>query len=74
MSDDADFAGVLIDRETEALIARRREALAPDLTGLPTARDCADCGRPIPAPRLAVLPGTARCVACASRREVTHVH
>ncbi|HMM39071.1 MAG TPA: TraR/DksA C4-type zinc finger protein [Desulfovibrio sp.] len=65
MADEVDMAQQVHEREVAAaisLIVHRREDEGPEyVDGVPC---CRDCGDPIPARRLAALPGIGRCVAC----------
>lgn len=56
-----------IDISTEEAIARVRAA-APQLRG-ESARDCVECGEPIPENRRQALPGVKLCVACQAERD-----
>ena len=68
MSDIADQATDLIDREANAIFARhaaRTHGPAPVwINGAPT---CADCGDDLPAARAQA--GRGRCIACQERHE-----
>lgn len=69
--DIADLAQDTIDATLAAALAaaRRPLHLVPqphDATGRAC---CADCGEPIPAARLAILPRACRCAGCQGRAE-----
>ena len=64
MSDDADQAAELAALEVTSRLAARRRAVAR-----PARTDCADCGDPIEARRLAVVPNAIRCAECQSDHE-----
>lgn len=66
--DIIDHASDLEERHRAAALAAHRAARAP---APGTAADglCADCGDPIPAARLARVPGARRCVECQQREE-----
>ncbi|MDE1149706.1 MAG: TraR/DksA C4-type zinc finger protein [Azospirillaceae bacterium] len=63
-----DQAQALEQAQLDRALAGRRRPGAADLTP----RDCLGCGEPIPAPRLALVPGAMRCTPCQRRYEATH--
>lgn len=66
--DDLDRASALETREREAAIARARQmgiGIGPAPVG---ARDCEDCGEPIPQARIDAVPHAERCAFC--QREI----
>ena len=63
-SDDLDTALVQMKSETLARIE-----LALDRLEHGTYGDCAECGEPIPTPRLQALPFAVRCAPCEGARE-----
>lgn len=64
-ADPLDQAADLTDQQRDdALAAGAATRAALFRAKPPAARDCIDCGDPIPAERLAAVPGTARCVQC----------
>jgi DnaK suppressor protein len=79
MGDVADQAGELVDHyqaaalkhlhEEQERLRRIEQSIAPAQPG--DERECRDCGKEIPAERLAVLPRAMRCVKCAELAE-TH--
>jgi len=57
----------IVDRAAEAEENFRQDALAAREARIPRgpcAKDCADCGEPIPAARRRAAPGATRCVDC----------
>lgn len=68
MADLADRADALVAALAEQALARHRasalQAEAVDAPAPGAARDCLDCGVPVPAQRLAAVPNTQRCIAC----------
>lgn len=54
-----------IDASVEDAVQRARDAL----TSGESARECEECGEPIPQPRREALPGVRRCVSCQSAAE-----
>lgn len=64
-ADPLDQAADLTDQQRDDALAAGAATRAALFRGAaPTARDCIDCGDPIPAERLAAVPGAARCVLC----------
>ena len=63
-SDDLDTALVQMKSETLARVELALRRLEDGTYG-----DCAECGRPIPTPRLQALPFAVRCAPCEGARE-----
>ncbi|HWJ72393.1 MAG TPA: TraR/DksA C4-type zinc finger protein [Kaistia sp.] len=64
MSDDADQANDLAERERAASVARLKAPAAPlDLA------DCVACGEPIPPLRRQLIPNAIRCTGCQADHE-----
>ena len=57
------------DTVNDAVEAARLRMPAGD-----SAKECDDCGEPIPAKRRAALPGVRTCIACQSERDRAVVH
>lgn len=71
--DDFDRASEVEAQFQAASLAKHRQQ-HPTFAGTsPQARNCIDCGFPIPAVRLDALPGAVRCVDCQQQRERRHV-
>jgi RNA polymerase-binding transcription factor DksA len=68
---DKDFAEQVVQMENDAVLAGIGEATAAELAQINRALAagtygmCSNCGRPIDARRLQVLPYSDRCIACA---------
>lgn len=72
MTDLADQASLLQDREVETRLAEVRRANARMPAGeRPPVRTCCDCPDPIEARRLAANPHAVRCTVCQAERERT---
>lgn len=64
--DEADWAKQISDESTLAAV---KNALRNGAARAPARSDCLQCGEPIPAARIAAVPGVQRCVDCQSVRE-----
>lgn len=65
-----DWMDHLQDQQALASDELQRACRMPDVPP-PSARDCDECGEPIPHQRLAALPTTQHCVTCATALEHT---
>jgi RNA polymerase-binding transcription factor DksA len=68
MIDLADRAAADEERAME-LFQRERERLGGGTAAVPLQINCVDCGELVPMARLAAVPRTLRCAACASEVE-----
>lgn len=63
MPDETDYIQSRVMADTEAVIADRVRYEGE------SARECEDCGEPIPRARREAIPGVSACVECQGRRE-----
>jgi phage/conjugal plasmid C-4 type zinc finger TraR family protein len=69
VADDMDIAQAINEQHLEdALAAHRRKTSE----ALKTSEVCEDCKEPIPAARLAAMPGCTRCIDCQTTFERRH--
>ena len=77
----ADFAEQAVQRQNDEVISALEQASRQELTQINRALAridageyglCVVCGNPIPEARLAILPYTQHCVACAEKLGATH--
>ncbi|MCE5184632.1 MAG: TraR/DksA family transcriptional regulator [Planctomycetaceae bacterium] len=71
MGDEIDRAQAATEVYQEAaLLAHKRRTPPARIVPLNGgARDCLDCGKPIPAARLKALPNAIRCIECQNKKE-----
>lgn len=74
MADLADRSDADIAAHLERSLAAHRAAVLRDeadpMVPPDAARDCLDCGMPVPAERIAAMPRTQRCIECQQMAEV----
>lgn len=68
MADEIDMAQGHAERYVESALRGISRSLTPDPM-IPAVTECDECGAPIAAERLRVLPATRHCFECAARTE-----
>lgn len=71
MTDQADAASELEEREREAVLLAHKARIAESMRGYDPSRPryCGDCGDLIQAERLRIYPMTGRCTTCSAAAE-----
>lgn len=70
--DEIDIAQERAQQYTDEAVAARRRGVEGVWDGVE--RECADCGEPIPAARLRLVPGAVLCIECQRDREGVRGH